>query len=135
MQINNLNQYPTKICRSKLENRSKKEIQKLQQEWDHILANSKRKGTGYENELVKKLIEAGFSNVKRAWGSDGRSLGLEPDVDIVVEDYKIQAKRRKVIPKWLRMGNCDLVMFREDRGITFVMMTFDDWVRCLKDAP
>ena len=143
MQINNLDQYPTKICHSKLEDRSKEEIQKLQQEWDNILANSKRKGTGYENELVKKLIEAGFSNVKRAWGSDGRSLGLEPDVDIVAEDYfvherrsfKVQAKRRKVIPKWLRMGNCDLVMFREDRGITFVMMTFDDWVRCLKDAP
>ena len=135
MQINNLNQYPTKICRSKLENKSKKEIQKLQQEWDKSMANSKQKGTGYENELVKKLIAAGFKGVKRAWGSDGRSLGLEPDVDIVAEEYKIQAKRRKVIPKWLRMGNCDLVMFREDRGITFVMMTFDDWVRCLKDAP
>ena len=135
MLIKNLDQYPTKICRFKEENRSKKEIQKLQQEWDRALANSKRKGTGYENELVKRLIDAGFKNVKRAWGSDGRSLGLEPDVDIVAEDYKIQAKRRKVIPKWLRLGNCDVVMFREDRGLTFVMMTFDDWVRCLKDAP
>ena len=125
----------TTICRSKLENRSKEEIQKLQQEWDESMANSKQKGTGYENELVKRLIDAGFTDARRAWGSDGRSLGMEPDVDILTEGIKIQAKRRKAIPKWLRLGNCDAVMFREDRGLTFVMMTFDDWVKCLKNAP
>ena len=134
-QAKKTDQYPTKICRSKLEHRSKEEIQKLQQDWDKSMANSKQKGTGYENELVKKLIAAGFKGVKRAWGSDGRSLGQASDVDIVADKIKIQAKRRKTIPKWLSLGNCDAVMFREDRGITFVVMTFDDWVRCLKDAP
>jgi len=99
------------------------------------MANSKRKGTGYENELVKRLLKAGFKKVQRAWGSDGRSLGLQADVDVVADDIKIQAKRRKSIPQWLRLGNCDVVMFREDRGLTYVCMTFDDWARCLKDAP
>ena len=123
----------TKIYRSKLEGRSKKYIQKLQQQWDNAMVNSKRKGTAYENELVEKLKDSGFKNVKRSWGSDGRSLGEASDVDIVADDVKIQAKRRKSIPKYLNLGNCDVVMFREDRGITFVMMTFDDWV-CLKNA-
>ena len=96
--------------------------------------NSKAKGTSYENELVKKLKKAGFENVKRAWGSDGRSMGEAADVDILADSVKIQAKRRKTIPKWLSLGNCDVVMYREDRGITFVAMTFDEWVRCLKNA-
>ena len=73
--------------------------------------NSKAKGTGYENELVKKLEESGFEKVKRAWGSDGRSMGEAPDVDILADGIKIQAKRRKSIPKWLNLGNCDVVMY------------------------
>lgn len=124
-----------RICRSKLEGKSKEKIQKLQQQWDDTLINGKKKGTAYENELVKKLQEKGFKNVKRSWGSDGRSLGETADVDIVADGLKIQAKRRKSIPQWLNLGNCDVVMFRGDRGLTFVAMTFDDWVECLKDAP
>ena len=122
---------PNEICLAKLEGRSKLYIQKLQQRWD---MNSKAKGTGYENELVKKLSNAGFKKVKRAWGSDGRSMGESADVDILADKIKIQAKRRKTIPKWLSMGNCDVVMYREDRGITFVAMTFDDWIQCLKSV-
>ena len=98
------------------------------------LYRSKLEGTGYENELVKKLQDAGFKNVKRAGGADGRSFGEAPDVDIKADDILVQAKRRKSIPKWLSLGNCDAVMFREDRGITFVCMTFDDWVECLKNV-
>ena len=124
----------TKIYRSKLEGRSKKYIQKLQQQWDDMTINSKRKGSAYENELVKRLQESGFKNVKRAWGSDGRSMGEAPDVDIMCDGVKIHAKRRKTIPKWLNLGSCDVVMFREDRSITFVCMTFDDYVKCLKNA-
>lgn len=124
-----------KIYRSKLEGVDPFIIQRMQQEWDEIMANrSKAKGTGYENELVRKLEDSGFKNVKRAWGSDGRSMGETPDVDILASGIKIQAKRRKSIPKWLNLGNCDVVMYREDRGITFVSMTFDDWIRCLKSV-
>jgi hypothetical protein len=118
---------------SKFSGKSKLEIQKEQQQWDEEL-NSKAKGTGYENELVKKLEKVGFDKVKRAWGSDGRSMGESADVDILADGIKIQAKRRKSIPKWLSMGNCDVVMYREDRGITFVAMTFDDWIKCLKSV-
>jgi len=122
---------PNEICLAKLEGKDTLYIQKLQQRWD---MNSKAKGTGYENELVKKLEKAGFDKVKRAWGSDGRSMGEAADVDILADSIKIQAKRRKTIPKWLSMGSCDVVMYREDRGITFVAMTFDDWIQCLKSV-
>ena len=121
------------ICRSKLDGADKLTIQKLQQEYDKKM-NSKAKGTTYENELVKKLKDNGFKDVKRAWGSDGRSMGEAPDVDIMCDGVKIQAKRRKTIPKWLNLGSCDVVMFREDRSITFVCMTFDDYIKCLKNA-
>ena len=121
------------ICRSKLEGADKLTIQKQQQELDRKM-NSKAKGTAYENELVKKLKDNDFKEVKRAWGSDGRSMGEAPDVDILADGIKIQAKRRKSIPKWLNLGNCDVVMFREDRSITFVCMTFNDYVKCLKNA-
>ena len=121
-----------KICRSKLDGTDKLTIQKLQQELDRKM-NSKAKGTAYENELVKKLKDNDFKEVKRAWGSDGRSMGEAPDVDILADGIKIQAKRRKSIPKWLNLGNCDVVMFREDRGITFVCMTLNDYI-CLKNA-
>jgi hypothetical protein len=120
------------IYRSKLEGGSKLKIQKLQQLQDKLMANSKRKGTAYENEIVSKLKESGFSDVKRAWGSDGRSMGEAPDVDIVADDIKIQAKRRKSIPKWLSLGNCDIVVFREDRGLNFVISTLDDWINVRK---
>ena len=96
------------------------------------MANSKRKGTAYENEIVSKLKESGFSDVKRAWGSDGRSMGEAPDVDIVADNIKIQAKRRKSIPKWLSLGHCDIVVFREDRGLNFVISTLDDWINVRK---
>jgi Holliday junction resolvase len=94
-------------------------------------SKSKTKGNTYERELVDRLIKAGFK-AKRSWGSDGRSLGLTEDVDILAskknKEYKIQAKRRKVIPHWLKLGNCDLVMVREDRGDTLIIMTLEDWL-------
>ena len=47
---------------------------------------SKRKGTRFENEIVQNLNENGIK-AKRAWGSNGKSLGLEEDVDIRVEKF------------------------------------------------
>ena len=94
-------------------------------------SKAKTKGNTYERELVDQLSQAGYK-VKRAWGSDGRSMGYTEDVDIVAkknkQTFKIQAKRRKSIPKWLAFGNCDLVMCREDRGETIVLMKLKDWL-------
>ena len=93
---------------------------------------SKIKGNKFERDCCKKA-ELYEIPSKRAWGSDGRSMGLTEDVDILAKKnkktLKIQAKRRKSIPKWLAFGNCDLVMCREDRGETIVLMKFKDFIK------
>lgn len=100
-----------------------------------MASKSKSKGNTYERELVDRLSQEGY-DVKRAWGSDGRSMGLTEDVDILAnkdgKSLKIQAKRRRTIPKWLAFGNCDLVMTREDRGETIVLVKLDDWLSLMK---
>ena len=97
---------------------------------------SKRKGTRFENEIVQILNENGIK-AKRAWGSNGKSLGLEEDVDILVEkfgyheSFKIQAKRRAALPAYLKLGNCDAVVIREDREVPMVLMPFMDLIGIL----
>ena len=94
---------------------------------------SKAKGTRFEKECMEKLCDprVGFKDPIRAWGSDGRSLGLQQDVDLVVSDednakYNVQCKVRKAIPKWLRLGNNDMLLFKEDRGEIFVITRLID---------
>ena len=56
---------------------------------------SKVKGNTFEREVVR-LFESYDVACKRAWGSNGQSLGLHEEVDCLAEgDLRIQAKRRK----------------------------------------
>ena len=57
-------------------------------------SKSKAKGNRFERECVKIAKEYGLES-KRAWGSDGRSLGLDPEVDMTIEEYTVQCKVRK----------------------------------------
>ena len=43
----------------------------------------KAKGNRFEKECVKVAEDYGFS-ATRAWGSDGRSLGQDSEVDVVI---------------------------------------------------
>ncbi len=95
-----------------------------------MASKSKIKGNTYERELVNIFIENGL-DAERARGSDGRSLGMAEDVDGYFKlsksglKIKWQAKRRKVIPKWLQTGNSDIVLVREDRGENHVVLSLD----------
>ena len=69
----------------------------------------KAKGNRFEKECVKVAEDYGFS-ATRAWGSDGRSLGQDSEVDIVIEyllspeiseQMKVQCKVRKNIAQYL----------------------------------
>lgn len=59
---------------------------------------AKQKGNRVERECVNLAKSFGFES-RRAWGSDGRSLGWHEEVDITIttkEDlYKFQVKARK----------------------------------------
>ena len=45
--------------------------------------SQKQKGNRIERKIVKILQENGFE-AKRTWGSSGRSMGLDDEVDIVL---------------------------------------------------
>ncbi len=100
---------------------------------------SKRKGTAYERELVDQAKARGLE-AKRAWGSNGASLGLLPEVDLVVAGQPIQAKRRARFPKWFKVvldnapvrtadiptylkipAGCNAVVCREDGGKSYAI--------------
>lgn len=85
---------------------------------------SKQKGNGYERELVKLIQDSGMK-AKRAYASNGESLGYHAEVDLVFgnDNYKVQAKRRKKIADYLQVGDhVDFVVFRQDRGDSLVLM-------------
>ena len=89
---------------------------------------SKAKGNAYERELVKQSEESGLE-AKRAWGSNGQSLGMHEEVDCLIAGKKVQAKRRKAIASYLKpTEHVDVVAFREDRGDTLILMGWWDWL-------
>jgi len=95
-------------------------------------SKSKAKGNRFEYEVVAKLEDMGYKNVRRAYGSNGLSLpDCAEDVDVLIggneemSPIKIQCKVRKTIPKWLSMGTCDWVAFKEDRGEIFIISRLD----------
>ena len=52
---------------------------------------SKAKGNRFEREIVNKMTSLGIK-AKRAWGSNGVSLGMHEEVDVLIgNDFKIQA--------------------------------------------
>ena len=95
---------------------------------------SKEKGNRFERQLVM-LFESFKFKAVRAWGSNGKSLGLPEEVDILVEgETKVQAKCRKQIPKFLGMtDNVDMVAFKEDRGETYLMIRAVDYLKEKKE--
>ena len=90
---------------------------------------SKQKGNRFEREIVDKAIDRGLKDSKRAWGSNGMALGEHPEVDCLVDGYKIQAKVRKKLPKYLIPSNeVDAVVFKQDRGEILMLIRYEDWL-------
>ena len=69
----------------------------------------KQKGNRIERECVNLAKGFGFES-RRAWGSDGRSLGWHEEVDMTIDlpcknsdnPYKFQVKGRKAIADYLK---------------------------------
>ena len=94
---------------------------------------SKVKGNTFERELVR-LFESYGIECKRAWGSNGQSLGLHEEVDCLAQgDLRIQAKRRKKIAKWLKPSVfVDAVAVREDRGESYIILRLGEFLEDYK---
>ena len=98
-----------------------------------MTTKSKRKGNGFESELVKRLKGEGW-DAERAWGSNGAALGEAADVAIVAKfngvKWKLQAKRRAKLPSYLiPTDSVDAVVAREDRGEAIVIFRFEDFIK------
>ena len=94
---------------------------------------SKVKGNTFEREVVR-LFESYEIDCKRAWGSNGESLGLHAEVDCLAEgDLRIQAKRRKRIAEWLKPSVfVDAVVVREDRGESYIILRLEEFAEDYK---
>ena len=90
---------------------------------------SKQKGNRFEREIVS-ICEQHDIPAKRSWGSNGMSLGLHEEVDVLIDkEIKVQAKVRKRIAEWLQPSQeVDLQVVKQDRGDVMVIMRFDDWL-------
>ena len=95
---------------------------------------NKIRGNNLEREIVNQSKEEGLS-AKRAYASDGRSLGYSEVVDCVVEGWTIQAKRRKKIAQWLYPENhgddVDAVVTRMDRKEALIVMPLKKWIKMM----
>tara|TARA_R100001244_G_scaffold70176_1_gene57061 strand:+ start:538 stop:831 length:294 start_codon:yes stop_codon:yes gene_type:complete len=95
-------------------------------------SKSKQKGSRFERECVDIAKEKGFK-AKRAWGSDGRSLGETAEVDLMIDNYKAQCKVRKRVAKWLKpTDEVDIQIVKEDRGQIYVIQKYEDWLELAK---
>jgi Holliday junction resolvase len=96
---------------------------------------SKRKGNTFEREIVQLAKVAGLE-AERAYASNGRALGEADTVDVVIAGVRVQCKRRKALPAYLRVPDgADVTVFREDRGESLVLMRLEDflvWVRKMR---
>lgn len=94
---------------------------------------SKTKGNNYERELVNEARALGL-DAERAYASNGKALGESEEVDIKVQGCRVQAKRRKSLAAFLKpTDGVDCVAFREDRGETYVLLRWKDFLDILKE--
>ena len=92
---------------------------------------SKVKGNKFERDVVNKAKEFGLVS-KRAYASNGESLGMHAEVDLLIKDYKIQAKIRKSIASYLLPNeNVDAQVIRQDRGEAYVVLRLEDWLKTI----
>lgn len=90
--------------------------------------SSKRKGNAFERELVNDAKEQGVP-ARRAYASNGESLGYHAEVDIVVGGHRVQCKRRaRICADYIPSEHVDAVAMRADRGETLVIVRWSDWL-------
>ena len=97
---------------------------------------SKAKGNRFERLIVSMTQDAGI-DAKRAWGSNGAALGEHEEVDVLIKQnkkkIKVQCKTRKQIAQWMIPNeNVDIQVIKEDRGIPYAVLPFDEYLEMIK---
>jgi Holliday junction resolvase len=91
-------------------------------------SKNKRRGNDFERLVVKLAQEAGHDSM-RAWGSDGRSMGMHQEVDVTIDGRKYQCKKRKHIAEYMKpTEHVDGQIVMEDRGEPLIVFRLKDWL-------
>ena len=95
---------------------------------------SKNKGNRFERLVVNLTKDLGIK-AKRAYASDGRALGCHEEVDVLINDtIKVQCKARKRIANWMIPSqHVDIRVIKEDRGIPYAVLPYDDYLELIKN--
>lgn len=102
-------------------------------------AKNKLRGNAFEREIVEMAEKIGLE-AQRAWGSDGRALGHEAEVDVLVAGLRCQAKRRKAFPGWFKevvlpTETVEFQAIREDHGKPgYAVMRLDHFLQLVRMA-
>ena len=92
---------------------------------------SKRKGNDFEKRVVKMAQKAGLEAI-RSYASDGRTRGLPAAVDVTIEDYMVQCKKRKKLAAYLYPGeDIDFSVVGQDYGVPMAIVPLDMLVRLI----
>ena len=101
-------------------------------------SRSKQKGNRFEREVVNLTKEYGLYS-ERAYGSDGRALGENKEVDVIIDSrlkkWRIQCKVRKKIASWIKPDPSvvDLQVVKEDRGEIYAILPYKEFVDLISD--
>ena len=94
-------------------------------------SKSKTKGNRFERYVVDLALKAGL-DAKRAWGSDGRSLGMHEEVDVLINGKAYQCKKRKHIADYMQPSehvHGQIIM--EDYGEPLVVLRLKEYLECV----
>jgi Holliday junction resolvase len=94
-----------------------------------MTAKNKARGNRFERYVVKLAHGMGKS-AKRAWGSDGRSLGMHSEVDVMIDGKAYQCKKRRKLASYIKPSkNVHGQIIMEDRGEVFVVLRLKEYLR------
>jgi Holliday junction resolvase len=95
---------------------------------------SKAKGNRIERHVVD-VFKNNSIEAKRAWGSNGISIGEHEEVDVVAyinnKKWLFQVKGRHKIAEYLKpnLEVVDAQILKEDRQQALVVLSLDAWIK------
>jgi hypothetical protein len=112
-----------------------------------MATKQKQRGNDAERYIVTTANEKGVES-QRAWGSDGRSMGLSASDDGLIGWYRWQCKRfmYKYVPKWFftnvidyLSGDIDIVTIYVDKAkghprTVYVVQEYESWLNLKRMA-
>lgn len=93
--------------------------------------NNKARGKNLERKVVNIAQIAGIF-AQRAWGSNGRALGLAEDVDVVIGTGHFQCKKTKKLRKDFQLNDhLTGVIIEGDRTEPVVLVRFSELLKLM----